>query len=70
MKLATPAEIKKLTCREDPAEQFQVLSQQLGLRPILIDGKIRIYQSAIETAMAGGTGGGKPSKSMNLEAFK
>ena len=60
MKLATPSELKKLTGQVDPAGQYEVLTRELGLRPIFVDGRVRIYVEAIKDAMVSGTKQIKP----------
>ena len=59
MKLVSPSELKKLTGEASPAKQFEVLTRELGVRPIFVDGRVRIYEEAIKDAMVSGT---KPIK--------
>jgi hypothetical protein len=51
MKLATPAKLKQLTGKDAPAEQYAILTKELGIRPIFTDGKIRVYEEVLFSAM-------------------
>lgn len=48
--LATPRELKSLTGQETPKGQYEVLVRELGVRPIFIDGRVRIYKEALVDA--------------------
>ena len=54
MKLATAKELRAITGKDRPQDQFDVLTQQLGVRPVFIDGRLRVYQEVIAQAMLPG----------------
>ena len=51
MKLATHAELRKLTGENTPVGQYEVLRRELGITPIFVDGKVRVYQEVLVAAM-------------------
>ncbi len=67
IKLATPTALRRLTGQQSPEGQYDVLTRELGLRPILADGKVRIYQEAILQAMVYGDRTTKPKPKLNIE---
>ena len=68
MKLATPAHLRKVTGSTDPTQQYRMLREQLGIRPILADGQVRVYEEVIAQAMQGGAEV-RVKPAMNMEAF-
>jgi hypothetical protein len=54
VKLATPSHLSKITGTTVAAEQYKILREQLGVRPLMAAGRIRIYVEVIAQAMAGG----------------
>ena len=59
MKLATPAELKKITGMDRPEDQLRVLNE-LGIRPIFTEGRVRVYDEVIARAMLSPANNKKP----------
>jgi hypothetical protein len=63
MKLATPAELIRVTGMKEPEEQLRVLNE-LGIRPIFTGGQVRVYEEVIARAMLSEGKNNKPK--MNI----
>ena len=68
MKLATPSHLRKITGEVSVDAQYKKLRDQLGVRPMIANGSIRIYMEVIAQAMAGGPDV-RIKPTMNMGAF-